>query len=355
MKAKSLRSILGFYSAEGEPEAAYQAVRGATRGRVFFFKPDQAYEPGRRHHRTLRRAAPGRRIPNRSRSRSIRRRVDGQAASAHWIAGGFRIEGRPGFRAVSGMRRNRFEADPFSIERQRSRTGSRAPRFDGSGSLGPRVDRGSRVVARQCVSGPHPDRGDSPPSAAQFFERSFRVSPQSTNWPRDWLRIPITRSRETNITDWLRENQSTKPLTMAELWFFPLLLRMALIEALRQLAFRVSLAQQLRETAYLWANRLAAAARRGTRGVCAHPGPHGSGAGRGPTPFRDFAGGAASGRGNRARSGAALDRTARRTLRSPNWSAANIRGKRRSASPPRTCSAVFARSRKSTSPRSSNP
>ncbi len=69
---------------------------------------------------------------------------------------------------------------------------------------------------------------------------------------------------ETNIAESLRQYQTVTPLTIAELWFFPLLLRMALFESLARLAERVSNAQQLREVAYLWANRLAASMRRGT-------------------------------------------------------------------------------------------
>src|SRR6185436_5290667 len=68
---------------------------------------------------------------------------------------------------------------------------------------------------------------------------------------------------ETNVLEWLQQSQKLHPLTIAELWFFPLLLRMALIDALRNLASRVSDAQRLREAAYLWANRLAASSRRG--------------------------------------------------------------------------------------------
>lgn len=64
-----------------------------------------------------------------------------------------------------------------------------------------------------------------------------------------------------NIAAHLAESQRGKPLTVAELWFFPLLLRVALIEGLTQLVLRVNRAQQLREAAYLWANRLGAAAR----------------------------------------------------------------------------------------------
>ena len=69
---------------------------------------------------------------------------------------------------------------------------------------------------------------------------------------------------ENNIQDALREFQTTTPLTIAELWAFPLFLGVALIEALTRLATRVSNAQQLREAAYLWANRLANAARLGS-------------------------------------------------------------------------------------------
>jgi len=63
------------------------------------------------------------------------------------------------------------------------------------------------------------------------------------------------------ILDSLHDYQKQNPLTVAELWFLPLLLRVGLIEGLAELAQRVNQAQQLRELAYLWANRLAASAR----------------------------------------------------------------------------------------------
>jgi cyclic beta-1,2-glucan synthetase len=67
---------------------------------------------------------------------------------------------------------------------------------------------------------------------------------------------------EANIQECLRRYQEVAPLTIAELWSFPLLLRVALIEALARLAARISRAQDLREAAYFWANRLAAGSRR---------------------------------------------------------------------------------------------
>ena len=69
---------------------------------------------------------------------------------------------------------------------------------------------------------------------------------------------------EDSIREHLRAAQSPSPFTIAELWAFPLFLRMALIEALERLSAAVNRGQQLREVAYLWANRLAAAARAGT-------------------------------------------------------------------------------------------
>ncbi len=68
---------------------------------------------------------------------------------------------------------------------------------------------------------------------------------------------------EGSIEDCLRRYQEIAPLTIAELWSFPLVLRLALMEALTRLATRISRGQGLREAAYLWANRLAAGARRG--------------------------------------------------------------------------------------------
>ena len=70
---------------------------------------------------------------------------------------------------------------------------------------------------------------------------------------------------EASIIGWLRGYQKVDPLTIAELWAFPLLLRLALIEVLAQLASRIGEAQQLREAGYLWANRLANGARQGTK------------------------------------------------------------------------------------------
>ncbi|HTA47754.1 MAG TPA: glucoamylase family protein [Bryobacteraceae bacterium] len=69
---------------------------------------------------------------------------------------------------------------------------------------------------------------------------------------------------EASIRECLKDyQQASHPLTIAELWAFPLFVRVALIDALARIAARVSEGQLLRESAYLWANRLATAGRIG--------------------------------------------------------------------------------------------
>lgn len=68
---------------------------------------------------------------------------------------------------------------------------------------------------------------------------------------------------DASIRQCLKDAQAESPFTIAELWAFPLFLRIALIKELTELATRVNRSQQLRESAYLWANRLASSARAG--------------------------------------------------------------------------------------------
>ncbi len=69
---------------------------------------------------------------------------------------------------------------------------------------------------------------------------------------------------DTLIVDFLRDAQRETPLTIGQLWAFPLFLRIALIAELRTIAVRASRVQQLREAAFLWADRLVASSRRGS-------------------------------------------------------------------------------------------
>ena len=80
---------------------------------------------------------------------------------------------------------------------------------------------------------------------------------------QEWIQRTDCALTSANITEYLREQPPDKPFAIAELWMFPLILRMGLVETLTSLAVRVSRSQQLREMAYLWANRLAVSSRRG--------------------------------------------------------------------------------------------
>jgi len=66
---------------------------------------------------------------------------------------------------------------------------------------------------------------------------------------------------EQAMHDALCEFQKVRPLTTAELWDFTQLLRLALLEELTRLAADAANAQQHREAAYLWADRLVASGR----------------------------------------------------------------------------------------------
>ncbi|HVV47343.1 MAG TPA: hypothetical protein VHC72_19165, partial [Bryobacteraceae bacterium] len=68
---------------------------------------------------------------------------------------------------------------------------------------------------------------------------------------------------EDAMHDALCEFQTVRPLTTAELWDFTQLLRLALLEELTRLATDAASAQQHREAAYFWADRLIASARQG--------------------------------------------------------------------------------------------
>jgi len=68
---------------------------------------------------------------------------------------------------------------------------------------------------------------------------------------------------EEAIHDALQGFQSVRELTTAELWSFPQMVRIALLEELSRLASDAAGAQQRREAAYLWADRLIASAGQG--------------------------------------------------------------------------------------------
>jgi cyclic beta-1,2-glucan synthetase len=82
------------------------------------------------------------------------------------------------------------------------------------------------------------------------------------------LAVELLRHSEHEVTeeamhDALCEFQKVRALTTAELWNFTQLLRLALLGELTRLAMDAASAQQHREAAYLWADRLIASARHG--------------------------------------------------------------------------------------------
>lgn len=284
MKSHLPRTILAFYSAEeGNPEGVYRAIRETNRGRTYLFRPD-ATPQGR---------GPFGRYPA--------LRLDGESlvvaeaaeSSVEAVVKQLQSLGSP---AVFVLREDLQGVPEFGA--------GQPPLGTGEGTLG---DFARAAARRQPSSKPQPSifvrlrenelalaavrrdleeaarLGHSLTAAAEWLlDNAYLVRTQIAeirlHLPRYYSKIlPALASgyelahelvmrtdhslNEANISEWLREYQTEAPLTIAELWFFPLLLRMALIDALRQLAQRVSRAQQLREAAYLWANRLASSAR----------------------------------------------------------------------------------------------
>jgi cyclic beta-1,2-glucan synthetase len=69
--------------------------------------------------------------------------------------------------------------------------------------------------------------------------------------------------RSESIAAALEAYQDKVELNIAELWIFPAVLRLALYEGIARIAVRAASAQDTREHAYFWTNRLATAARMG--------------------------------------------------------------------------------------------
>ena len=58
-----------------------------------------------------------------------------------------------------------------------------------------------------------------------------------------------------NVTHFVRAYQSVRPLSLGELWALPAMLRLALMENLRRVAYRISWRRRLRDLATEWAHR----------------------------------------------------------------------------------------------------
>lgn len=65
-----------------------------------------------------------------------------------------------------------------------------------------------------------------------------------------------------NATQFITAYQSVEPLKLGELWAFPIMLQLALLENLRRVAMRIALRREERDTAISWAERMLATAER---------------------------------------------------------------------------------------------
>ncbi|MGM0767651.1 MAG: GH36-type glycosyl hydrolase domain-containing protein [Pseudomonadota bacterium] len=63
-----------------------------------------------------------------------------------------------------------------------------------------------------------------------------------------------------NVTQFVAAYQSVKPLKLGELWAFPIMLQLALLENLRRVSVRIAQRREERDTAIAWADRMLAAA-----------------------------------------------------------------------------------------------
>jgi cyclic beta-1,2-glucan synthetase len=261
MSAKTVHTILSFYpSGEGDPKIAYEAARAAGAQSVQSIQSEADFK-----------ASPYAPL-----------RIDGEcliiaAATTNHVEAVIKALESTGSPAI------------FILHEDLAQEAAPGP---GGGSIFARLHQNEIELdeARRDLAAAARMGRTLTASAEWILDNSYLVRTQISeirrHLPRNFPRSPsgngyapvldLARSlvketdrslSEGNITNHLEEFQKTSPLTTAALWFFPLFLRMALVEELAVLATAVNRAQQLREAAYLWANRLASGARIGSAEV----------------------------------------------------------------------------------------
>jgi len=101
----------------------------------------------------------------------------------------------------------------------------------------------------------------------RHYHRILPATSEKLHNPRIYeLALELVRKTDSsltqdNITECLRAYQDLYALTMAELWSFPQMLRLAIIQGLVLTAGEVRRSHQLRQFSHFWANRLTRAAR----------------------------------------------------------------------------------------------
>jgi cellobiose phosphorylase len=262
MKAKTVHTVLGFFSSgEGDPKQAVQAAKNARAQAVHLIDSDTRDQKDAPAYANL--------------------RIDGESliiatAATHDVPEVIKAIESTGTPSIFILHEDLAAAPPPQA------SGSIFARLY-ENEL--RLDEARRDLAAAARMG-----RALTASAEWILDNSYLVRTQISeirrHLPRNFPKSPtgngyapvleLARSlvaqtdrslNEGNITGALEEFQKTTPLSTASLWFFPLFLRTALIEELAVLAAAVNRAQQLREAAYLWANRLASAARIGPEEV----------------------------------------------------------------------------------------
>jgi cyclic beta-1,2-glucan synthetase len=290
MKPDSRRTILAFYSPEeGRPEAAYAAVRRVTRGQIRLCGPedsssDSKENPPRKNadsEKWLRLDGESLIVAEAldSEVEAIVKQLQGIGSPAVFVlreepGGGSASDPEPilenrdetlseAAKAVAARRDVSYKSQPSILERLRqNEIALGAARRDLVEAA--RLGHSLTAAAEWLLDNAYLIRTQIAEIRRHFPKSNSKIIPTLAHG-YDLARELVARSgnslSEQNITEWLRDYQTVAPLTIAELWLFPLLLRMALIDSLRRLAERVSRAQQMREAGYFWANRLATGAR----------------------------------------------------------------------------------------------
>jgi cyclic beta-1,2-glucan synthetase len=286
-----LRTILAFYSAEeGKPEAAYEAVRRLTRGPVHLFRPEalahdapQSFDrnPSLGRYAWMRLEGESLIVAEVAETEveAIVKQIQGIGSPAVFVLAEDRVAaGEPASNGAAvqtegvtlgeaaraaAARRDTEKSQPSVFQKLRENelalAGARRDLVEAA-----RLGHSLTAAAEWLLDNAYLIRTQIAEIRKHFPKTNSKTLPglaQGYALAQELVARSGNSINESNISEWLREYQTVVPLSIAELWLFPMLLRMALIDALRKLAERVSRAQQLREAAYLWANRLAAGAR----------------------------------------------------------------------------------------------
>ncbi len=282
MKATSLRIVLSFYSGEeGEPQKALGGIRSECRDAFLVGSTDhvpprlQPFAALRLDGETLivAEAEP-------AKVQGLIKRFEGTGSPAIFVL-------RPDLASLPSVDAENASAAPESTETNWVRECAERREHLGTSQIDivQRLGENERTFeATRADLAEAAQLGHAVTAAAEWMlDNSYLIRIHSAevrrNLPRDYPRVLPTLApgydlakqlvahadhelTQAAIEECLLQYQEVAPMTTAELWLFPLLLRLALIDTVSQLGLRVNRAQQLRETAYLWANRLAASARR---------------------------------------------------------------------------------------------